>query len=288
LEITINMKAFCSALFVALAAALALSTSAFGQSREEIRLTTATRVLQDLQQSPDQNAPTWLLERAYAVAVVPDVIKVGLGVGARHGNGVLAVRDAKGHWTNPVFIRLSGGSFGLQVGVQATDVLLVFTSRQGVDGIVGGKVTLGADASVAAGPVGRQTSAGTDIGFTAQVYAYSRSKGLFAGIALDGSALTIDRGANARYYQRPNVLASELIAPNAPKPPASGQQFIAELNRILGIGSAAGAAGAATSNSSPANGSAPSGSTTTSVPADPAQLTTRPMEDQNPGTEPPP
>jgi len=260
--------------------------SAMADERLDARLMTANQVLQELQSSPDQSAPQWLLERAYAVAIVPNVIKIGLSFGARHGNGVLVVRQPDGRWSNPVFIRLTGGSFGFQVGVQSTDVMLVFTSRAGVEGIVGGKVTLGADASVAAGPVGRQTAAATDVGFTAQVYSYSRARGLFAGVALDGSALTIDRKSNAAYYQRPDVLASEIIAANAPQPPATAQQFLATLDRMLSPTAAPAVnAGASPVSTEPPRNTAP---TAGAKPADPAQLTTHPMEDRNPGAEPPP
>jgi len=250
-------------------------------------LVNATQVLRELQASPDQNVPNWLLERAYAVAIVPSVIKVGLGVGARRGSGVLVVRRDDGHWTNPVFINLTGGSFGFQIGVQSTDVLLVFTSRASTEGIVGGKVTLGADASVAAGPVGRQTAAATDIGLTAQVYSYSRAQGLFAGVALDGSALTIDRKSNAAYYGKPGVLASEIIAGNAPRPPESAQEFIATLDRLLGVAQPAGYT--EPTGAAPTQPTQPSGQLipTTPLTAEPGHETTRPMEDQNPGAEPP-
>jgi lipid-binding SYLF domain-containing protein len=262
-----------------------VSTPAASAPRQDARLLNATEVLKELQSSPDQNVPHWLLERAYAVAIVPDVIKVGLGIGARRGNGVLVVRNSNGHWTNPVFINLTGGSFGFQMGVQSTDVLLVFTSRTGIEGIVGGKVTLGADASVAAGPVGRQTAAATDIGFNAQVYSYSRAKGLFAGVALDGSALTIDHKSNAAYYGRPGVLASEIIAGSAPPPPETGRDFIATLNQMLGIAKPADAVAAgSTSATAPASTSV---TTPTTLPANPGSLTTHPMEDQHPGAEPP-
>ena len=166
---------------------------------------------------PEHNIPTWLLERAHAVAVIPSVIKVGLGIGGRRGKGVLVVRKENGEWSNPVFVNLTGGSFGFQVGVQSTDVVLVFTSRKSIEGIVGGKVTLGADASVAAGPVGPESSAATDVGLTAQVYSYSRAMGLFAGVALDGSAMTIDNKSNESFYSRPGVLASEIFAPMRPR-----------------------------------------------------------------------
>jgi lipid-binding SYLF domain-containing protein len=264
--------------------------SAATESRQDSRLNSSTQILSELQASPDQNVPHWLLERAYAVVIVPSVIKVGLGIGARRGSGVLVVRKDDGHWTNPVFVNLTGGSFGFQIGVQSTDVLLVFTSRASVEGIVGGKITLGADASVAAGPVGRQTAAATDIGL-AQVYSYSRARGLFAGVALDGSALTVDSKSNAAYYNRPGVLGSEIIAGNAPQPPETAREFIGALDKILGVTAVsavakpASAPAGATPNPTPtpASGAPAPGS----LDPIPGKLTTHPMEDPNPGTEPP-
>jgi lipid-binding SYLF domain-containing protein len=141
----------------------AFSAVTVADERQDARLATATQVVTELMQMPEDNIPTWLLERAYAVAVVPDVIKVGLIIGGRRGKGVLVVRKDNGAWTNPIFVNLTGGSVGFQAGVQSTDVVLVFTSRHSIEGIVGGKVTLGADVSVAAGPVGRHSSAATDV-----------------------------------------------------------------------------------------------------------------------------
>ncbi|MBL8271487.1 lipid-binding SYLF domain-containing protein, partial [Steroidobacter sp.] len=207
------------------------SSAAVAGERQDGRLLTSTQVLSELMRMPEQNIPTWLMERAYAVAVIPTVIKVGLGIGGRRGKGVLVIRKDTGQWSNPVFINLTGGSFGFQVGVQSTDVVLVFTSKQSIEGIVGGKVTLGADASVAAGPVGRQSSAATDIGLTAQVYSYSRASGLFAGVALDGSAITIDGGSNESFYKKPGILASEIIRADAPAAPAPADQFVAAVHR---------------------------------------------------------
>ena len=261
--------------------AFSLSTAAISGERQEGRLLTATQVVTELFGMPEQNIPTWLLERAHAVAVVPDVIKVGLGIGGRRGKGVLVVRRDNGQWSNPVFVNLTGGSFGFQVGVQSTDVVLVFTSRQSIEGIVGGKITLGADASVAAGPIGRQSSAATDIGLTAQVYSYSRASGLFAGVALDGSALTIDNTSNELYYTRAGILASEIIRADAPVPEKAAQAFIAAVHRAAG--------GPATASIPAAPG------TQAPPPAQPApqaahegSLTTYPMEDPTPGREPPP
>ena len=257
---------------------LLTATISVAAERQDARLMTATQVLDELARMPEQNIPTWLLERAYAVAVVPDVIKVGLGIGGRRGKGVLVVRKDSGQWSNPIFVNLTGGSFGFQVGVQSTDVVLVFTSQKSIEGIVGGKVTLGADASVAAGPVGRQSSAATDIGLTAQVYSYSRASGLFAGVALDGSALTIDHRSNEQFYGRSGVLASEIIRTDAATAPAPAQNFVGALQR-----STTSAATAARSPTAPAQPTAPP-----PQPATNGALTTYPMEDPAPGQEPPP
>ncbi|MET0988063.1 MAG: YSC84-related protein [Steroidobacteraceae bacterium] len=250
-------------------------------TREDLRLQTSTRVLEELFKTPDQNVPYWLLERAHAIAVVPQVIKVGLMAGGRRGKGALVVRKEDGRWSSPIFVNLTGGSFGFQFGVQATDVVLVFTTKASIEGIVGGKVTLGADASVAAGPVGRQTSAATDVGLNAQVYSYSRASGLFAGVALDGSALTIDGKSNELYYKRPGILASDLLQQDIPSMTPAGEAFLAAIQRSGGTPTrAAQAPGGA---SAPSNG----GSNPAPQPAGEA-LTTYPMEDPTPGTEPPP
>jgi len=270
--------------FLAFFLTCTLGTAAVAGERQDARLLNASQVLTELMQMPEQNVPTWLLERAHAVAVIPAVIKVGLGIGGRRGKGVLVVRKDNGAWSNPVFVNLTGGSFGFQVGVQSTDVVLVFTSRQSIEGIVGGKVTLGADASVAAGPVGRQSSAATDIGLTAQVYSYSRASGLFAGVALDGSALTIDHRSNQDFYHRPAILASEIIRADEPAPAPAGT-FIAAL-RSAGTHPA----DAAASTQPPASASgAPSqhGNTGNDTGQDGDGFTTYPMEDLHPGQEPP-
>jgi lipid-binding SYLF domain-containing protein len=260
------------------------SVASVAGERQEARLTTSTRVLTELMQMPEQNIPAWLLERAHAIAVIPSVIKVGLGIGGRRGKGVLVVRKDDGSWSNPVFVNLTGGSFGFQVGVQSTDVVLVFTSRESVEGIVGGKVTLGADASVAAGPIGRQSSAATDIGLMAAVYSYSRASGLFAGVALDGSAMTIDNSSNESFYGRPAVLASEIIRADAPPAPAPAPEFIAAIQRSAsGVTASTAAPGPATAGV-PASSASPSYQ---GKPADQGSLTTRPMEDPTPGEEPP-
>lgn len=189
-------------LFVALVTAMALfiTSVAWAATREEKRVADAADVLDQLSRIPEKAIPPNLLSRAYAVAVIPNVVKGAFGLGARRGKGVLVVRQDDNSWSNPAFITLTGGSFGWQIGVESADVILVFKTRKGVDGIANGKLTLGANASVAAGPVGRQTAVATDIEFQAEVYSYSRTRGLFAGVALEGAGVTMDRKANAAFY----------------------------------------------------------------------------------------
>lgn len=280
------MRARILSAWLAFFLSCAFSTGAVADERQDARLLNSTQVLTELMQMPEDNIPAWLLQRAHAVAVIPDVIKVGLGIGGRRGKGVLVVRNDNGTWSNPVFVNLTGGSFGFQIGVQSTDVVLVFTSRQSIEGIVGGKVTLGADASVAAGPVGRQSSAATDIGLTAQVYSYSRASGLFAGVALDGSALTIDHRSNRDFYGRPGILASDIIRPDASAAPAPAGTFIVAVDR------AAGYTASPNTVAAPAPAQAPRPASDTALQSSTGQsgengFVTYPMEDPHPGQEPP-
>ena len=164
------------------------------------RAQNAVRVLREIEMAPDKAIPTDLLKDARAIAVIPDVLKVGFVFGGRRGEGLISVKQPNGTWSYPSYITLTGGSVGFQVGVSSTDVVLVFRTQRGVDTIVNGKFTLGADAAAAAGPVGRNASAATDSDMHAEIYSYSRARGLFAGVALDGSVLRIDYDANAEIY----------------------------------------------------------------------------------------
>jgi lipid-binding SYLF domain-containing protein len=219
---------------LAAALCLAVQTAALAGPREDARVLEATQVLIDKNEMPDQRVPDWLLQRAQGIAILPTVVKAGLGIGGRGGKGVLVVRNAQGRWSNPAFITLAGGSIGWQIGVETSDIVLVFTTRRGVEGLTGGKVTLGADASVAAGPVGRQASGATDLQFQAEVYSYSRAKGLFAGIAIDGSVISIDHSANASFYDRPGVLASDIFSATAPAPPENARRLLDAIRRLPG------------------------------------------------------
>jgi lipid-binding SYLF domain-containing protein len=258
------------------------ATGAWAQAREQGRLLMASQVLEELRSSRDQYIPDRLLERAYAIAVIPDMTKIAFFAGGRRGHGVLVVRDKDGRFTSPTFITMTGGSFGWQWGVQSTDIMLVFTTRKGVEGITGGKFTLGADASVAAGPIGRQASASTDTSFKAEVYSYSRSRGVFAGLAVDGTALTIDDDANEVFYGKPDVLASDIISGKVRSNDDSSRRFMTAVN------SGTGAQGPVTASApvpQPANGvQSDAPAPMRSAPATGAQ--SFPMEDPNPGKEP--
>jgi lipid-binding SYLF domain-containing protein len=192
-------------LSIALALAVVLSSSvrtanAKDASDERERAVKAADVLTEIMQIPENGIPNELMERAEAVAVFPHVIKGAFGVGGEFGHGLVSERRADGRWSAPSFVKIGGGNFGLQLGVQSTDLVLVFTSRDGFKGLLDGKVKLGADAAVAAGPVGRKAQVATDVLLKSPVLAYSRSKGLFAGIALDGSVVSIDDSANRKVY----------------------------------------------------------------------------------------
>jgi lipid-binding SYLF domain-containing protein len=192
------MTRFLTPLVALLLAAVVIPANA-GQVENE-RAESASRVLTEILRIPEQSIPSRLLENAQAIAVIPNVVKVGFVAGGRRGRGLIAIRGQDGAWTRPAFITLTGGSFGFQAGVQSADVILVFKSTQGVDSIVKGKFTLGGDASVAAGPVGRSAQASTDEQFKAEIYSYSRARGLFAGVALDGTRLAIDNHSDEAVY----------------------------------------------------------------------------------------
>jgi len=185
------------------------------QSDEAERAQTAANVLAEIMGAPDQGIPEGLLKKAVGVAVIPHVVKGALGIGGRYGKGLVAQRNADGGWGTPLFIEIGGGSVGLQLGVEATDVVMVFTNSAGIQPLLKGKLKLGADASATAGPVGRKAEVGTDVLLKSAIYSYSRSKGLFAGIALDGAILQLDDSANEKVYGK------EIVRKDASKPNVS-------------------------------------------------------------------
>ncbi|MFO1504515.1 MAG: lipid-binding SYLF domain-containing protein [Steroidobacteraceae bacterium] len=258
--------------------AFAAQRPALAQSREESKLLSATRVLEELRAQRDQAIPERLLQRAYGVAVIPSVRKVAFVLGGRGGRGVLTVRDSRGRFSNPVFITLAGGSVGWQIGAQETDVVLVFTTRRGIEGIADGKLTLGAGASAAAGPVGRQAEVAA--GVNAEVFSYSRARGLFAGVALDGTSISIDNKGNGYFYNKRGVLTSDILSGAVGTSSENARRFLAAVAASTGESASAPTA-------APAAPAAPAG-TPGPAPAAPAAggVKTFPMEDPAPGKEP--
>ncbi|RMF98102.1 MAG: hypothetical protein D6727_03985 [Gammaproteobacteria bacterium] len=191
----------------------------------EKRLDDSIEVLTQFTQIPERGIPARLLNNAYGVAVIPNTIKAGFMLAGRFGQGVLVVRRPDGSWSNPSFIRLAGGSFGLQAGAESTDIVLVFKTKRSVDRIAKGKLKLGADVAVAAGPWGRSTSAATDLSLKAEIFSYARSRGLFGGIALDGSVLSMDEKANAAYYQSGPGDANIILGDATVPAPARAREF---------------------------------------------------------------
>ncbi len=226
-------------------------------SREEQRVADSADVLDQLLRIPEQRIPPAMLARAYAVAVIPSVVRIGFGLGARRGKGILVVRQDDGSWSNPAFITLTGGSFGFQAGVQRTDVVLVFKTHRGVENIANGKLTLGADASIAAGPVGRSVEGATDIRFQAEIVSYSRARGIFAGVSFAGSGVTMDRKANAAFYSSPSMTPEQIFSSSPNIAPDAANRFVqvltAQTTRLAqapGMATSAASAPAAESESS--------------------------------------
>lgn len=199
---------------------------ALAASKEETRVHDATDVVDQLLRIPEQAVPSALLSRAYAVAVIPRVIKVGFGLGVRFGKGIMVVRQDDNSWSNPAFVKITGGSFGFQAGAQSTDIILVFKTRASIEGITSGKLTLGADASIAAGPIGRSAGAATDMTFKSEVYSYSRNRGLFAGVALEGAGVTMDRKANAAFYGSAQITPEQIFASSGNSAPQAANHFV--------------------------------------------------------------
>jgi len=204
----------------------------FAQNKNEYaeRAAKAASVLTEIMGIPEQGIPEDLLPRARAIAVIPHVVKGALGIGGQYGKGLVSQRMANGKWSAPAFIDIGGGSFGLQLGVEASDLVLVFTNDDGVKSLLKGKVKLGVDASVAAGPVGRKAQASTDVLLKSSIWSYSRSKGLFAGVSLDGAAITMDDSANEKVYGK-KLTGEDILAKGAVTANATVKPFVDALEK---------------------------------------------------------
>ena len=195
---------------------------ASAQSQEAAVVESATNALNEFMAMPNEGIPRSMLANAQGLVIVPAMVKVGLVAGVRHGKGIAVIRDDNGAWQLPIFVSMTGGSVGWQVGIQSTDVILVFNTRRSVTGLLSGKFTVGVDAAAAAGPIGRQASAATDVRLQAEILSYSRSRGLFAGASVDGSMLQIDAAANQQYYNAAGLRVDGTAAtPNAQLPPST-------------------------------------------------------------------
>lgn len=190
-----------------------LGQQASAQQFETEIVMSSIDVLRELTQSPDRGIPNKLLREAAAVGIFPGVIKAGFIVGGRHGRGVLAVRNEDGSWSNPLPLVITGGSVGFQAGAEAVDLVLVFRTRRGVDNIINGrgKLKLGGDISISAGPVGRESGAATDARLESEIFSYSRSRGLFAGASLSGSSIRIDYTALEIFYGTDTLTPRDIV-----------------------------------------------------------------------------
>jgi lipid-binding SYLF domain-containing protein len=183
-------------------------------SPAEMTVVNSTNVFAQAMVMPGNSIPRNLLAEAHAIAIVPSMVRGAFVVGVQHGRGVLVTRDAQRTWQPPRMIQITGGSVGYQIGVQATDLVLIFRTPQSVANVLAGTLKIGVDASAAAGPVGRQTSAATDLRLQAEILSYSRARGAFVGVSIDGSSISLDPTAEAMYYQPPGTM------------PASGLQLL--------------------------------------------------------------
>ena len=212
--------------------ALVTATLCAAKNKEQKRLENSGVVMQEIMNTPE-NIPQEVLERAECVVVFPSVLKAAFVIGASYGRGAMVCRAGEhfnGPWGSPAMYALEGGSVGFQIGGQATDLVLLIMNERGVSSILNSKVKLGADASVAAGPVGRDAAANTDAYLRAEVLSYSRSRGLFAGISLEGSTLRPDDDATADVYGR-KLTAKEIVLGGKIRVPASGRHLVAVLQK---------------------------------------------------------
>lgn len=218
---------------IAILCMAAFSATAFAASTKadlHDRLEKARMVINELQNTPDHGIPDAILEKAVCVAVVPSMVKAAFGIGGQYGQGVVTCRTGHG-WSAPVFIRIAGGSYGFQIGAKATDLVMVAMNQQGMQALLKTKFKIGAGASAAAGPVGREAAAHTSINMNAQLLTYSRSKGLFAGIDLNGATVNENAGDTDTFYGRHEGFA-HVLSGKVPVPPEA-QPFVRAVARYF-------------------------------------------------------
>lgn len=210
---------------------LVLTVASADNKKETARVENAGKVMKEILNVPD-NIPQSLIDKADCVVVLPSVLKAAFGVGANYGRGVMTCRQGakfKGHWGAPTMMALEGASFGFQIGGQATDFVLLLMNDRSAKGVLSSKVKLGADASAAAGPKGRDASAATDVTFRAEILSYSRARGVFAGVSLEGSTLRPDGSANKHLYGK-EISAEDIVLKGAVPTPGCAHQLLKALN----------------------------------------------------------
>src|SRR6478736_4561665 len=254
--------------------AITLSNVAFSSEAASSRLQAAATVLDEIMAAPDKGIPSDILSSAKCVAVVPSLLKGGFVVGGAHGRGMATCRTATG-WTAPAALTTTGGSVGLQIGGQAVDLVMVIMNDHGMQALLTSKFKLGADASVAAGPVGRHTEGATDLKLRAEVLTYSRARGLFAGISLNGAVIKQDEDATGELYGRQVDFKS--ILTGSVQPPQSAEKFLAAVKRAAG-----------TDVAPSSNASNPPPSSRPAAPVNPPAATPTPTPTPTPATEPAP
>ena len=203
-----------------LALVLSGGAAVSAQSDESDRIWSSATALRQIMTAEDAGVPRAVMENVDAIAVFPSTLRGGFIFGAQRGRGIISARDVQtGEWSLPAFLTITGASFGLQIGGQATDIVLLIMNRRGLDRLLGNQFQIGGGASVAAGPVGRSAAAATDLLLTAEILSYSRSRGLFAGVSLEGSTIRPDRDANERYYEQPYDTRAIVLDGKAPARP---------------------------------------------------------------------
>lgn len=215
---------------------LAFAASAFAGDEDNQaanRVKTASTVLEEIQNAPDTGIPDEVMGSAECVAVVPSMLKAGFVFGAQYGRGVASCRTAKG-WSDPAFFAIQGGSFGLQIGGQAVDLVMLIMNHKGMEHLMSSKFKLGADATVAAGPVGRHAAADTDWKMRAQVLSYSRARGVFAGLELNGAVVKMDRESTLEFYSHIQPVSETLETVSNPQ---AALPFLTSLSKWAKIAS---------------------------------------------------
>lgn len=219
-----------SILIILLVSLFIYSTATAAENRWTRLVEESGKVLSEIQQMPDQGIPEDLMRSCSAIAIFPNTVSAGFVLGGKYGQGIIMERDSKGQWSPPAIFTIAGGSFGWQIGGQATDFVLVFTNRRSVDGVLQGQFKLGADASVAAGPVGRAAEASTDAHLKGGILSYSRTRGLFAGAKLEGAVITQHWDGDAELYGK-SLSAEDILIKNRAKMPESADGILKILNK---------------------------------------------------------